>query len=252
MISKRSRKRAGGQQPQTTLSATVMIITLFSSLLLLFCCCCSTVFADESELRRVLSNNMFLQPNHQEQYEDLRNKYRIDDETLQWNNNSTNTTNIEHNNNKTRSDQPTHNDNNNNIMEPQLRIINGVLAPENRYPYVASLQFNSQHFCGGTLVSPNMVITAAHCTSTPATITLGRYDLDSNTDYDYEVMNVFGKIIHPEYNEAIVEHDVALLVLERDSIHPYVILNDNDNVPMDGEGLVVMGKILLLLLWHCL
>lgn len=240
MISKRSRKRAGGQQPQTTLSATVMIITLFSSLLLLFCCCCSTVFADESELRRVLSNNMFLQPNHQVQYGDFRNKYRIDDETLQWNdNNSTNTTNIEHNNDKKNK-------------EPQPRIINGVLAPENRYPYVASLQFNSQHFCGGTLVSPNMVITAAHCTSTPATITLGRYDLDSNTDYDYEVMNVFGKIIHPEYNEAIVEHDVALLVLERDSIHPYVILNDNDNVPMDGEGLVVMGKILLLLLWHCL
>ena len=247
MISKRSRKRAGGQQPQTTLSATVMIITLFSSLLLLFCCCCSTVFATSDER---LSTNMFLQSNHQVQYEDLRNKYRIDDETLQWNDiTSTNTTNIEHNNNKTRSDQPTHNDdNNNNIMEPQLRIINGVLAPENRYPYVASLQFNSQHFCGGTLVSPNMVITAAHCTSTPATITLGRYDLDSNNDYDYEVMNVFGKIIHPDYNEAIVEHDVALLVLERDSIHPYVILNDNDNVPMDGEGLVVMGKILLLLL----
>ena len=114
-------------------------------------------------------------------------------------------------------------------------------APENRYPYAASLQYNRAHFCGGSLVAPNIVITAAHCANTRMEITLGRYDLDSPFDYDYEVMNVVDTIIHPRYDKDIVENDLALLILERDSVHPYIKINDDENVPSDGEELVVMG-----------
>ncbi|KAL3782111.1 hypothetical protein ACHAW5_010377 [Stephanodiscus triporus] len=116
-------------------------------------------------------------------------------------------------------------------------------APETRYPYPASLQYNSQHFCGGALVAPNIVVTAAHCTTT-ATITgvvLGRYDLDSMTDYDYETMAVIGVVLHPGWDPIIVSNDVALLILERDSRHPYVTINRDQDVPTQGEHLVVMG-----------
>ena len=58
-------------------------------------------------------------------------------------------------------------------------------------------------------MAPNIVITAAHCTTTPTEITIGRYDLDAPDDYDYEVMNVLEKIIHPQYDKEIVE--VSLL-----------------------------------------
>jgi len=131
--------------------------------------------------------------------------------------------------------------NKNNQLIPNPRIINGILAPETRYPYSASLQYNTQHFCGGTLVSPNLVITAAHCTSTPTKITLGRYDLDSPTDYDYEVMDVVDIIVHPQYDESVVENDIAILVIERDSKHPYIQINSNNEIPVDEEKLIVMG-----------
>ncbi|KAL7532392.1 hypothetical protein ACHAXR_004604, partial [Thalassiosira sp. AJA248-18] len=114
-------------------------------------------------------------------------------------------------------------------------------APETRYPYSASLQYNRQHFCGGSLVSPNIVITAAHCTTTPTKITLGRYDLDSENDFDYEVLGVTQTIVHPDYNKAMVENDLALLILERESVHPYIRINGNGNVPSAGEELAVMG-----------
>ena len=119
-------------------------------------------------------------------------------------------------------------------------------APETRYPYSVSLQYNRKHICGGSLVSPNIVITAAHCTTTPTKITLGRYDLDSPDDYDYEVLDVMEKIVHPEYDSTVVENDIALLVLERDSVHPYVRLNGDENVPANGEELSVMVSWLII------
>ena len=133
-------------------------------------------------------------------------------------------------------------------------IINGNEAPETRYPYSVSLQSNSQHYCGGSLIAPDIVITAAHCITTVAsstsstTVILGRYDLDSPTDYDYETMNIVGQIIHPQWNEELVINDVALLLLEDVSTHPYITVNQNSNIPnnnnnneQDDNELVVMG-----------
>ena len=51
-------------------------------------------------------------------------------------------------------------------------------------------------------------------------------------------------IIHPNYDQTVVENDLALLVLDVESVHPYVKINANAFVPSNGEDLVVMGEIL--------
>jgi hypothetical protein len=44
------------------------------------------------------------------------------------------------------------------------RIINGQNAPQDRYPYfVALFDKNDNLRCGGTLIAPNIVLSAAHC-----------------------------------------------------------------------------------------
>jgi len=131
-------------------------------------------------------------------------------------------------------------------LTPDLRIINGEAAPEFRYPYAASIQhiaLNYQHMCGGSLISPNMVLTAAHCIDDEdlMSITIGRYDLDSASDFEYENFNVLETIIHPEYMEGYIDYDIALVVLDEDSDYPYVRLNDEESVPEGEEELIVMG-----------
>ena len=47
------------------------------------------------------------------------------------------------------------------------RIVGGSQAESNEFPWQVSLQYRSgfswYHFCGGSLIAPNWILTAAHC-----------------------------------------------------------------------------------------
>ena len=53
----------------------------------------------------------------------------------------------------------------NNVRELEDRVVDGVPASIRYQPWIASLQTknNQQHFCGGSLVDPEWVLTATHC-----------------------------------------------------------------------------------------
>jgi secreted trypsin-like serine protease len=45
------------------------------------------------------------------------------------------------------------------------RVINGQNAAPHSWPWQISLRVNGRHICGGTLIRPDWVLTAAHCVS---------------------------------------------------------------------------------------
>jgi len=49
------------------------------------------------------------------------------------------------------------------IQPMRQRIVGGVDAIANSWPWVVSLQLDGSHICGGSLVTENYVVTAAHC-----------------------------------------------------------------------------------------
>ena len=52
------------------------------------------------------------------------------------------------------------------------RIIGGSVAKLGQWPWQLSLHFGGSHICGGILVSPDFVVTAAHCF--PRSVTRGQ------------------------------------------------------------------------------
>ena len=49
-----------------------------------------------------------------------------------------------------------------------IRIVNGILAELNEFPWMAALVYEESNgeqktACGGSLISSNVIITAAHC-----------------------------------------------------------------------------------------
>ncbi|XP_013930710.1 PREDICTED: serine protease 55-like [Thamnophis sirtalis] len=119
------------------------------------------------------------------------------------------------------------------------RIVGGTKAAAGKWPWVVSIQTSSFHFCGGSIVHPWWVLSAAHCfTDRREGI---RVAAGSNYLGRNNVTRWVRKIhLHPLYNPKTYDNDLALLLL-RDPIphswfHTALCLPDRNVVPDNSMG----------------
>ncbi|XP_072244815.1 granzyme B-like [Leuresthes tenuis] len=95
-------------------------------------------------------------------------------------------------------------------------IINGRKVPEKLMLYMASVQSNGDHVCGGFLISEDFVVTAAHCDKqNPTHVVLGTHNLKKIND---ETMRYnVTRCKHPDFDNDNVKsgNDIMLLKLSR-------------------------------------
>ncbi|KAH1171421.1 hypothetical protein KIL84_007039, partial [Mauremys mutica] len=103
------------------------------------------------------------------------------------------------------------------------RIIGGQDAQEGQWPWQVSVQkyddknHEYHHICGGSLISAQWVVSAAHCfnRSFPQSayrVTLGEHQL-SNPSPSWVSSPVRQILVHPDYNRGTRSADIALVKL---------------------------------------
>ncbi|KAL3970191.1 acyl-coenzyme A thioesterase 7 [Sarotherodon galilaeus] len=103
-------------------------------------------------------------------------------------------------------------------------IVGGKEAKPHSRPYMASIQYQAQHSCGGILIREDFVLTAAHCkydNRGPCTVVLGAHDI-SKKEKSQQRIKVAKYYRHPKFNGKY-DYDIMLLKLEKNAtLNKYV------------------------------
>ncbi|XP_054737942.1 transmembrane protease serine 9-like [Anastrepha obliqua] len=101
-------------------------------------------------------------------------------------------------------------------MSPHLdgRIVGGKATTIEEHPYQVSLSTKlGGHFCGGSLISENIVVTAAHCLQSFKASSIRIRAGSTNNKKGGELVKVAAVKYHPNYNASTIENDVGILKL---------------------------------------
>ncbi|XP_040181956.1 transmembrane protease serine 5 [Rana temporaria] len=126
------------------------------------------------------------------------------------------------------------------------RIIGGTDVTLGRWPWQISLYLNNKHVCGGSIVAPKWIITAAHCVHNYRSPQVSSWSVlagiisHSSVGQKGSVSAVEKIIYHQKYDDRSHDYDIALMKLDKplnysDSIRPVCLPQYDQDLAAGSE-----------------
>lgn len=123
-------------------------------------------------------------------------------------------------------------------------IVGGESAETSSYPWMVALTTSASEsaYCGGALVAPDRVVTAAHCISgympSSVRVVVGRTDLRGSDGEERAVLRAW---VDPDYRSPTDGADVAVLTLDRSVPYETLPLETDQSAYPAGRAATVLG-----------
>jgi trypsin len=118
------------------------------------------------------------------------------------------------------------------------KIVGGTeVNPPKKYSWQVAGMYGTQQVCGASLIAPNYVLCAAHCSPYVTKVRIGLHN--KYTDTDYEEFTVIEETLHPSWNSGNLDYDFMVLKLSGSSSYDPVTLDSG--MSLEGETLRTIG-----------